>query len=239
MQRIVAYILILAGTLSADILVNSEARKNFKIAIYQNFGVIQEVRKVSPPNGVNRIRFDNVAATIKPSSAFLQWSGEYGIEILAQSYEYDLLSPLKLLEKFIGKELEIVPSKGNWPDTVPQRAELISINGDEPVFRIGTKITFGQIGQILFPYMPENLITRPTLIWDINSPQRQEVDLTATYLADDISWSAGYTVHVDTKDNTCLLNSVITVKNNSGMDCVNAAATLVAGNVDRYDAAGS
>ena len=75
MQRIVSYILILAGTLSADILVNSEARKIFKIAIYQNFGVIQEVRKVSLPNGVNRIRFDNVAATIKPSSAFLQWSG--------------------------------------------------------------------------------------------------------------------------------------------------------------------
>ena len=155
------------------------------------------------------------------------------IELISQSYEFDLVSPAKLLEKYVGKEIEILPGKEQWPDTTVKTAELISINGKEPVFRIGTQITFGDIGRILFPYMPDNLYTRPTLLWNVFIPKRQETEIVATYLTEGFSWRVGYLLQVDQKGESGTFGGWITFNNESGLDCKNAQVTFVAGDVKR------
>jgi hypothetical protein len=107
---------------------------------------------------------------------------------------------------------------------------LISIHGEQPFFRIGTQITFGQVGRILFPYVPENLFTKPTLIWDVISKDRQDINLTAQYAAKGLSWNAGYAFKVDTKNETGSFSGWIRLDNRSGMTCKDAHITCVAGN---------
>lgn len=218
---------------SADIVVPANARKDLQLCIYKDFAIVTDQRRINIPEGTNRIRFEGVATGIKPESVNLEWPSADGLELLAQSYEFDLVSPTKLMEKYIGKEIEIVPRKDQWPDTAVKSAELISINGEEPVFRIGTKITFGDIGQMLFPYIPDNLYTKPTLLWDIIAQKRQETELLATYLTEGISWSAGYLLQVDQKEENGFLGGWITFENRSGLDYNHAQITFVNGMIPR------
>jgi hypothetical protein len=217
----------------ADIAVTVDARKDLQLTIYRDFGVVKDVRKINLPDGANRIRFEGVATGINTESVNLDWNNGNGIELVGQSYEFDLVSPVKLMEKYVGKEIEIVPRKDQWPDTTLQTAELISINGKEPVFRIGTKITFGDIGRILFPYIPDNLYTKPTLLWNVYIQKRQETDIVATYLTEGFSWKAGYLIQIDKKDETGMFSGWITFTNESGLDCKNAQVTFVAGDIQR------
>jgi hypothetical protein len=225
---------LLAGSsIFADIAITVDARKDLQLTVYRDFGVVRDIRKINIPEGGNRIRFEGVATGINAESVNLDWVSGVGIELIGQSYEFDLVSPQKLMEKYVGKEIEIVLGKNLWPDTTIQTAELISINGKEPVFRIGTKITFGDIGRVLFPYIPDNLYTKPTLVWNVYIPKRQETEIAASYLTEGISWNASYILFVDKKDDAGSFGGWITFNNESGLDCKNAQITFVAGEVRR------
>ncbi|MBN1576258.1 MAG: hypothetical protein JW913_06900 [Chitinispirillaceae bacterium] len=233
MRSFCVTVFLLTHSLLADIAVTVDARKDLQLTVYRDFGVVKDIRKINLPEGANRIRFEGVATGINAESVNLDWKSGSGIELIGQSYEFDLVSPVKLMEKYVGKEIEIVPRKDQWPDTALQTAELISIDGKEPVFRIGTKITFGDIGRILFPYMPDNLYTKPTLLWNVFIPKRQETEIVATYLTEGISWKAGYLLQIDKKDEAGIFSGWITFNNESGLDCKNARMTFVAGDVRR------
>jgi hypothetical protein len=224
-------IITLVGISLSDIAVTSKARKSLQVTVYRDFGVVQDVRKVSLLKGSNRIRFEEVATGIQESSVEISWSGPEKLSVLGQSYEYDLISPAKLMEKYIGKELEIIPS--GTDDTVPKVAELISINGEQPVFRIGTKITFGQIGRILFPYLPDNLYTKPTILWDVESLERQDIEVTTEYTTEGIEWKALYSLDLNMKDSSAVFSGAILFNNHSGEICKDAMITFVTGNVHR------
>ena len=229
-------VLLLVTVVSGDIAVTPDARKDLQLTVYRNFAVVKDIRKINIPEGANRIRFEGVATEIDPETVNLDWKSGVEVELIGQSYEFDLVSPTKLLEKFVGKEIEIIPGKDLWPDTAVRTAELISINGKEPVFRIGTQITFGDIGRILFPYMPDNLYTKPTLVWNVLIPKRQETEIVTSYLTDGISWKVGYLLQVDKKGEKGIFGGWITFDNASGLDCRNAQVTFVAGDVKRFGA---
>lgn len=220
-------------SVSADIAVTVDARKDLQLTVYRDFGVVKDIRKVNLPEGANRIRFEGVATEINAETVTLDWKSGSGIELIAQSYEFDLVNPQKLMEKYVGREIEIVPRKDQWPDTSQRTAELISINGKEPVYRIGTQITFGDIGRVLFPYMPDNLYTRPTLLWNVYISKRQETEIVATYLTEGFSWKAGYFLQIDKRGDTGSFGGWITFTNRSGLDCKNTQITFVAGDVPR------
>ncbi|MBN1309229.1 MAG: hypothetical protein JXA18_14995 [Chitinispirillaceae bacterium] len=233
MRSVCIPVVLLTNLLFADIAVTVDARKDLRLTVYRDFGIVKDVRTINLPEGANRIRFEGVATGINAESVNLDWKSGSGIELIGQSYEFDLVSPVKLMEKYVGREIEIVPRKNEWPDTALQTAELISINGKEPVFRIGTKITFGDIGRILFPYMPDNLYTKPTLLWNVFIAKRRETEIVATYLTEGISWKAGYLLQVDKKEETGIFSGWITINNESGLDCKNAHMTFVAGDIRR------
>jgi hypothetical protein len=235
MRRVSLVILSFITVVSADIAVTPDARKDLQLTVYRDFAVVKDIRKINIPEGANRIRFEGVATGIDPETVNLDWKSGVEIELISQSYEFDLVSPTKLMEKYVGKEIEILPSSNQWPDTAVKTAELISINGKEPVFRIGTKITFGDIGRILFPYIPDNLYTKPTLLWNVFIPKRQETEIVTTYLTEGISWKVGYMLQVDKKGENGMFGGWITFSNRSGLDCKNAQVTFVAGDVKRIN----
>ena len=233
MSKLMVLVMLVCSVVIADIAVTVDARRDLQLTVYKGFGVVRDIRKINIPEGANRIRFEGVATGIDAESVNLDWKSDAGVELIGQSYEFDLVSPSKLMEKYVGREVEIIPSKEEWADSSIQTAELVSIHGKEPVFRVGTKITFGDIGRILFPYMPDNLYTKPTLVWNVFVPKRQETEIAATYLTEGISWNAAYMLQIDQNDDNATFGGWITYHNESGLDCRNAQVTFVAGDVRR------
>jgi len=238
MNSRIAYLCLLPVCVFADIAVTPESRQNIRIVAYEDCGLVSETRKINVPQGTNKIRFEGVASQLVDESVQADWAALAEFKVYEQSYEFDLISPQKLLEKFVGKELEIVPESQMWSDSVLRHAELISVHDGEPVFRVGPQITFGNVGRVLFPYVPENLFTKPTLIWLVNSVKRQNVTVTVTYLAEGISWRSDYVVVLDKGDDTGLLTGRMNCQNHTGMDFNDALFTFVSGPVRRSGASG-
>jgi hypothetical protein len=85
------------------------------------------------------------------------------LHILEQNYEYDLISPSKLMEKYVGKQVTLI-NFHNDINVGKTEAELLSVN-EGPIYKVGDEIYLGYPGQVVLPEIPENLIARPSLIW--------------------------------------------------------------------------
>ena len=111
-------------------------------------------------------------------------------------------------------------------------ATLLSNNGG-PIFKIGDEITFGHPGRIIFPGVPENLISKPTLVWLIENSLSSVQRVEASYLTNGINWRADYVVTLNDKDDRADLSGWVTIDNKSGTTYKNAKLKLVAGDVNR------
>ncbi|HEY9724696.1 MAG TPA: DUF4139 domain-containing protein, partial [Oscillatoriaceae cyanobacterium] len=154
------------------------------------------------------------------------------LDVLEQNYAYDLITPSKLMEKYVGHQVEIkMPDVGNREGQTVT-ATLLSTN-DGYVYRIGDKIYLQPPGQVILPNLPPDLVAQPSLIWLLNATRRGTQTIEASYLTSGMSWHADYVV-VSRKDNTRAdITGWVTLKNESGISYPNAHLTLVAGNVHR------
>ena len=144
--------------------------------------------------------------------------------------EYDLLNPQKLLDKYVGREVKLF-SKNPYTEREEIVTAILLSNNGGPIFKIGDEVTFGHPGRIIFPELPENLISKPTLLWlvenNLSKPQRIET----SYLTQDINWRADYVVVLNEKDDRADLSGWVTIDNKSGAEYRQAKIKLVAGDV--------
>jgi hypothetical protein len=111
-------------------------------------------------------------------------------------------------------------------------ATLLSNNGG-PIFRIGDEITFGHPGRIIFPGVPESLISKPTLVWLLENSLSSLQKVEASYLTNGINWRSDYVVTLNDKDDRADLSGWVTIDNRSGTTYRDAKIKLVAGDVNR------
>src|SRR6185437_6160937 len=72
------------------------------------YGVVREVRPIDLSEGENIVRFTDVASGIDPTTvAFQSLTAPDSTSVLEQSYEYDVVSAAKLLDKYIGKAVVV------------------------------------------------------------------------------------------------------------------------------------
>ena len=175
----------------------------------------------------------DVASKIIPTSVSIRSLVDPDtLQILEQNYEYDLLNPQKLLDKYVGKEVKLYYKNFYTEREEIVTATLLSNNGG-PIFKIGDEITFGHPGRIIFPGVPENLISKPTLVWLIENSLSSAQRVEATYLTNGINWRADYVVTLNDKDDRADLSGWVTIDNKSGTTYKNAKLKLVAGDVNR------
>src|ERR687897_3398405 len=198
------------------------------ITVYNsNIGLVKDARRLTLPNGVAELKFGEVAAKIMPQSVHIKsLSDPAGLKILEQNYEYDLLTSQKLLEKFVSKEITILKDSVEVPITI------LSVN-QGIVYRLGGRIFTGQPHNLIFPHIPNNLISHPTLVWLLENRGTAPHKLEATYLTQGISWRADYVAVLDSKDKLLDLSGWVTLDNQSGATYQNARLKLVAGDVNR------
>ncbi len=204
------------------------------LTIYNvNLGLVKDQRALKLPDGTSELRFMDVAAQIIPTSVHITSIDAHGsFRVLEQNYEYDLMNPQKLLDKYVGKEVKLYQKNPYTEREEVVTATLLSNNGG-PIFRIGDEITFGHPGRVIFPGVPDNLISKPTLVWMIENSRADRRTLEATYLTNNITWRADYVVTLNEKDDAADLTGWVTIENRSGATYANAKLKLVAGDVQR------
>jgi hypothetical protein len=233
MKRTMAIVLMLATSLTsgaeaAQVAVGRNAQTDVMVTIYNgNLGLVKDVREMRLPTGLHETEFTEVAAQIDPTTVHLKsLTDPAGLRILEQNYEYDLLSSQKLMEKYVGRTVRLYNTDGTYLE-----AKLLSTAG--PVFEINGQIHLGHNGRLVLPSLPENLVSKPTLVWLLRNavagPQRVE----ASYLTGGITWKADYVMVLDPTDTKADVTGWVTIDNRSGATYAKAALKLVAGDVNR------
>jgi hypothetical protein len=215
----------------------TEQREELGVTVYSGgFGLIRETRTLALAKGRSEVEFGGVAGTIQPETVQVHVVGANpGLRVLEQNYQYDLLSPAKLLEKYVGRTVRVL----RWSETKgrdEERDAVVLSAGEPPILRVGDEITWAFPGRIAFPEIPKTLIARPTLVWLVDSSsERQKVEV--SYLASQLSWKADYVLVVNDADTAGDLNGWVTLDNQSGAAYANAKVQLVAGDVNRIQSA--
>jgi hypothetical protein len=211
-----------------------EDQAGVALTIYNvNLALVKDQRQTNLPTGTFELRFTDVASQIIPSSVQVRsLVNPSSLRVIEQRYEFDLLNPQRLLEKYVGKEVKLFTENqySEREDTVT--ATLLSVDGG-PVFKIDDEITFGHPGRILFPKVPESLTSKPTLVWLLENTLAKPQRIEACYLTNNINWRADYVLTLNPKDDRADLSGWVTIDNKSGAGYSNAALKLVAGDINR------
>jgi hypothetical protein len=204
------------------------------LTIYNaNLGLVKDQRKITLPRGLKELRFMDVASEIIPTSVYIKSLIDFdSLKILEQNYEYDLLNPQKLLDKYVGKEVKLYYKNPYTEREEIVTATLLSNNGG-PIFKIGDEITFGHPGRIIFSSIPANLISKPTLVWLLENNLLSAQKVEASYLTNGINWRSDYVLTLNDKDDRSDLAGWVSIDNKSGTTYKNAKLKLVAGDVSK------
>lgn len=204
------------------------------VTIYnENLALVKDTRRLNLDAGLNHIAMREVSARMRPETAQLRSLSDPGaFRLIEQNFDFDLLTPGKLLEKFVGRKVRIArvnPSTG--AETIEQ-AEVLSA-ADGVVLRIGDRIETGLHGRIIFDRVPDNLRDRPTLVVQLENRRSGEQRVELSYLTGGLAWKADYVAELNDKDSALQLHGWVTLTNRSGTGYRSARLQLVAGDVNQ------
>jgi hypothetical protein len=222
-------IMIMAILVAVFLQLSAQNQKQVSVTVYNsNLGVVKDVRDMNINSGISKINLRDVAARIDPTSVKIKLNGE----VLEQNYQYDLVSLDKILKKYIDKNIQLI---GENDDVIEGR--LLSSYGSQVVLenRGGGLVMLPNVNKYRFSVesLPEGLITKPTLVWTVNSNQSGNQEVEVTYQTSGMSWHAEYVALLNEDDTALDLNSWVSIDNNSGTTYKNAKLKVVAGDVGR------
>ncbi len=219
--------------LGAEVVSSSEAdRTGVEVTVYNtDLALVKDVRSILLKEGQGELRFMDVASAIRPETVHVKSLNDpRSLAILEQNYEYDLISPEKLLEKFVGRTVKIEV----WNDYQGKKeiveGTLLSTNNGL-VFDIGGQIYLNYPGLKIVPSIPDNLYARPTLAWLYANSAKEKHDVEVSYLTKGMTWKADYIFVLDDADTAADLTGWVTLNNRSGAAYRDATLKLIAGEV--------
>ncbi len=207
------------------------------VTVYNsNLALVRDVREIRLQPGTFPLHFEDVAASINPATVhFRSLTDPAKLNVVEQNYEYDLLDPQKLLQKYVGREVTLLQRETDAGSTrwVETKALLLADNNG-PVWKIGDQIVTGMSADSYrFPDLPENLYSRPTLVWTLDNRGANAQRVEASYLTSNMNWNADYVLTVGRDEKSADLDGWVTLVNNSGAAYNNARLQLVAGELHR------
>lgn len=221
---------------------NLNDQTDLAVTVYNsNIALVRDVRQLSLPSGMFRLKFMDIAATVNPATVHFRSLNEPDkLGVIEQNYEYDLLEPAKLLHKYVGKEVTLVRvSQENGTTKREEVKAVLLADNNGPVWKIGNDIVTGMYAESYrFPEVPANLFERPTLLMSLENAGGRKQQVEASYLASNLSWNSDYVLTIGRDEKAADLDGWVTVVNNSGTAFHNARLQLVAGDLNRLPQAG-
>ena len=236
----------------AQIKQSASERTSVDLTIYnQNLALVREERTIDLLKGMNRIVIPDIPATIDGTSLhFSSLTNPDAVKVIEQNNQYDLVHQAKLMEKYIGKEVEFIRTDVESKKDYSVKGTLLAsgwqpqpnynpYGGNAPYFMTGQmiaeingKIEISPAGRLILPSLPEGLILKPQLEWLVINSKQGEHKTEISYLAGQLTWSCNYVALLDAHDAQIDLTGCVTVINNSGTTFKNAGLKLVAGDVN-------
>ena len=192
------------------------------VTVYNsNVALVRDTRNVSLPSGDFQLRFMDIAASVNPATVHIRSLDDPAkLSILEQNYEYDLLDAAKLLDKYVGREVTLVRNvqKNGSTETEETKATLLANNEGGPVWKVGDSIVTGMTPNgYRFSALPENLYSRPTLVWMLANSGARRQKIEASYFANNMSWKSDYVMTVARDDGSADLDGWVTLVNNAAL----------------------
>ncbi len=212
------------------------ADRTLSVTIYDDdLALVQDRRDIDVKGGRQRIEFQDVSAQIRPETVSLTAAD---ISIVEQNFDFDLLTPAKLMEKAVGQEITIVRVNPATGAETREQAQVLATNGGV-VLKIGQRIEVlrddGLPVRVIFDKVPDNLRARPTLSVTIIGAHAGTRPATLSYLTPGLGWSADYVALYDEGDGKIDVQGWVTLTNSSGTTYDNAQTLLVAGSPSQVD----
>ena len=207
--------------------------QKLSLTIYNNdLAFVQDKRTIDFVAGISRIELKDVSAQIHPETVAFT---SPGISIVEQNFDFDLLTPEKLMQKAVGQQVQIVRINPGNGTQVTETATVLSANNGV-VLRIGDHIEVLNADaiptRVIFNKMPENLRATPTLSVMVDSSNTGARSAVLSYLTGGLSWQADYVALFDEKISKLDLQGWITLSNHSGTTYTDAETQLIAGKIN-------
>jgi hypothetical protein len=200
------------------------------------YAMVRQERGVQLASGRSQLRFTDVAALIDPTTVTFTSLTDPATRVLEQNFQFDLVSTDKLLLKYIDKPLTVERNMGASTSTASGTL-LSSVDGLVLRGNDGMITALRDYSALRFQELPGGLITRPTLLWDINSPRGGAHKARVTYQTGGITWWADYnlifTAGKDANNGFVDLAAWVSIINQSGATYPDARLKLIAGEVNR------
>lgn len=217
-----------AGAAEAQLRVDAASRGGLTLTVYnRDLALISDRRSVDLPAGEARLVFEAVSPKLQADSLLV--SG-VGFRVLEQSFVFDLLSPRRLLETAVGKQVRVVKVHPQTGAETLVPARLLSV-AEGVVLQIGERIETGEAGRLVFESVPEGLGAEPVLTALVASQVGGRRDLVLRYLTTGLSWQADYVAELSADEARLDLSALVTLTNASGLAYPAATLRLVAGEV--------
>lgn len=209
-------------------------QREVAVTIYNdNLALVKDQRHLQLEAGSSNLAFRDVSARMRAETALLRSVSHPGaLRVLEQNFDFDLLSPQKLLEKYVGQTVNVVRTHPTTGAESVESAQVLAANGGV-VLKVGNRIETGVPGRIVYGDVPANLRDRPTLVMALDNSQSQAQDVELSYLTSGLGWRADYVVELGPKDDVLDISGWVTLTNTSGATYRNARLQLVAGDVNR------
>lgn len=209
------------------------ASQRLSMTIYNSdLALVEDVRAMPVAAGRQRLEFKDVSGAIRPETVALSTPG---VQIVEQNFDYDLLTPDKLMEEAVGRRIVIVRLNPATGAEIRETATVLGVN-EGVVLKIGDRIEVlrddGVPTRVIFDEVPPNLRARPTLSVTVDSDRAGPRDVRLSYLTTGLSWKADYVALFDEAKNALDLQGWITLSNTSGVSYANVDTQLVAGDLN-------
>lgn len=213
-----------------EVPVTAESRRALTLTVYnQNLGLVSESRRVELPAGESLLAIEDVPGQLQPETVLLSAPG---LRIIEQSLDADLLTPQRLLEASLGRQVQLIRVDPETGEDKVEAATVLSLNGGT-VLRVGERIEINPPGRIAFTDLPAGLRSEPALLARVFPGQAGASDLQIDYLTGGLSWRADYVARLDAGSQRLDLSALVTLGNATDSDFEGASLRLVAGEVNQ------
>ena len=201
------------------------------------YALVREERPFTLQAGRNLLRVSDVPALIDPTTvAFASVTDPKGTRVVEQSFEFDLTSTAKLLSRFLERDITVDQVRGSGVEAV--NGTLVGTQGGLILKQAdgSIRVVENHAG-IRLPSLPGGLISKPTLVWDIETATAGKHDARFAYQTGGMTWWADYNLTYNDVGGCRLdVGAWVTLVNQSGASYADARLKLIAGDVQRAQA---
>ena len=146
-------------------------QQSVAVTIYNdNLALVKDARRVRLGRDLNHLAWREVSAQMRPETAQLRnLSNPAGFRLQEQNFDFDLLTPEKLLEKYVGREVAVIKVNPATGAETRETATVLATNGGV-VLKFADRVETGVPGRLAFAGVPDTLRDTPTLVISLINP---------------------------------------------------------------------